>query len=392
MEVLPTVRLPVPARSPEHGGGRLESRPPSSPPTDGAPTLAYDDARQLVLRKILGGKPGGSKMRQTGWKKFLAFRDDHNLPDLAPDDCPLRVGRQLLWFSAYLYVHSTLRGSTIATYLSNAKTRAGYAIGRRVESPEEQTLFLTRIRAEDGSPNARAACTPRLARETSNVAASADVAFKASVLLLWYGTRRVSFATHKNKSEGTDWELTWDGIRFATDDSTGRQVALVHYKRSKAQMYNQGGVQTFFSLPGSEYCPVDALKQLHEQCRRRGQAGRGDPVFRRADGKLVTAKCISSLIKTAARNLGLNPKRYGTHSFRIGSASAAFDRGVSLSELKVHGLWASDAFLDYVRTSPCRASNMSDALNLDRADHLDSELRALWEEFIREHQRAVRRS
>lgn len=389
---LPTqIHLRVPTGSRQHRSRRAEPTDTGHAASDGDATISLEDSRRLVYRKVTGPKAGGAPPRTTGWKRFQKFQLLHHLPPLSRGDDPVDVGEQLLWFATYLYEHTCLRGNTITGYVSTAKLHADLITGSSAQLPGPTTAFFRRIRAEDGTPNARAACTPPLARESANVAGDSDVALEASILLLWYGTRRVSFASHHSATKPSDWELTWSCVRFAVDDETHREIAFVHYKHSKAQLYNQGGVQSFFAIPGSRYCPVAALKRLHSQCHALGCAGPSDPVFRRRSGRLVTARSIGATIKIAAKNLGLNPDRYGSHSFRIGSANTAFDRGISMEELKVHGLWASDAFLDYVRTSPKRARVMSDALCLDRADDLDAELRHLWEEFIRSHHRPVRR-
>ena len=46
---------------------------------------------------------------------------------------------------------------------------------------------------------------------------------------------------------------------------------------------------------------------------------------------------------------GLNPARYKGHSFRIGAASHAADRGLSDAQIRVLGRWKSNAFHRYIR-------------------------------------------
>ena len=46
---------------------------------------------------------------------------------------------------------------------------------------------------------------------------------------------------------------------------------------------------------------------------------------------------------------GLDPSRYKGHSFRIGAASYAADRGFSDAQIRMLGRWKSNAFLCYIR-------------------------------------------
>ena len=45
----------------------------------------------------------------------------------------------------------------------------------------------------------------------------------------------------------------------------------------------------------------------------------------------------------------LDPSRYKGHSFRIGAASYAADRGFSDAQIRMLGRWKSNAFLRYLR-------------------------------------------
>ena len=45
---------------------------------------------------------------------------------------------------------------------------------------------------------------------------------------------------------------------------------------------------------------------------------------------------------------GLDPSCYEGHSFRIGAASYAADRGFSDTQIRMLGRWKSNAFLSYI--------------------------------------------
>ena len=60
------------------------------------------------------------------------------------------------------------------------------------------------------------------------------------------------------------------------------------------------------------------------------------------DGKANMARCL--------KFCGLDTSRYKGHSFRIGAASHAADKGFSDAQIRTLGRWKSDAFHLYIRS------------------------------------------
>ena len=58
----------------------------------------------------------------------------------------------------------------------------------------------------------------------------------------------------------------------------------------------------------------------------------------------VHRQYFCGLLTTAIKRCGLNPARYKGHSFRIGAASHATERGMSDAQIRVLGRWKSNAF------------------------------------------------
>ena len=63
----------------------------------------------------------------------------------------------------------------------------------------------------------------------------------------------------------------------------------------------------------------------------------------------MTAFQLLSVLRKALGVLGVDAGSYGTHSFRIGAASEANDRGWKSKAIKELGGWSSDCFKAYVR-------------------------------------------
>ena len=78
------------------------------------------------------------------------------------------------------------------------------------------------------------------------------------------------------------------------------------------------------------------------------------------------------------RSIGLTPSEFGTHSFRIGGATALFAAGANDTIIRTMGRWSSDIHRLYVRacyeqcidrTKRCGSANASSiAADFDEVD------------------------
>ena len=91
-------------------------------------------------------------------------------------------------------------------------------------------------------------------------------------------------------------------------------------------------------------CPVQLLL---DYLGLRGP--RPGPLFITSDHSPVSRTSFSSLLSLTLQSCGLDPTRYKGHSFRIGAASFAADRGMSDAQIRTLSRWKSNAFLKYIR-------------------------------------------
>lgn len=96
--------------------------------------------------------------------------------------------------------------------------------------------------------------------------------------------------------------------------------------------------------PNAEFCPVRSLMQYVSIFRH--QTG---PLFQFIDGKPVPASFISLQLQKVVEFIGLNPKFYKGHSFRIGAATHAANQGFSENYIQKLGRWHSNAIRRYIR-------------------------------------------
>ena len=91
------------------------------------------------------------------------------------------------------------------------------------------------------------------------------------------------------------------------------------------------------------------------------------PLFRRAKGEPLLASQVKTLLERAAELEGLPVERMGTHSLRIGGASALLHEGVHIELIKRMGRWVSDSFQRYLWESTEDSRNLSRLMAHDTA-------------------------
>ena len=109
-------------------------------------------------------------------------------------------------------------------------------------------------------------------------------------------------------------------------------------------------------------CPVLALNEYSK--RRPKVLG---PLFVFENGSPVTSDWYAKQFGIAISYLGLDPKKYQTHSMRVGAASFAAACGFSDSQIRALGRWRSDAFKKYIKElntqSPALEANCASSLS-----------------------------
>ena len=72
-----------------------------------------------------------------------------------------------------------------------------------------------------------------------------------------------------------------------------------------------------------------------------------DPLLVLDDFTLLTQRWLRRRLATFVRTMGLPLQGFGFHSFRRSGATLANDSNISLSSIKMHGVWSSDAVWSY---------------------------------------------
>ena len=122
---------------------------------------------------------------------------------------------------------------------------------------------------------------------------------------------------------------------------------MIFINRSKTDQYNFGCCRNH-SATGNDLCPVRALAELERPGPQRWSSEGNLPLFREERWGPTRRQDVKALLDEAAEAAGIHPSHLGSHSLRIGGATAMYHAVPDLERLKRFGRWKSSAFHVYL--------------------------------------------
>ena len=166
------------------------------------------------------------------------------------------------------------------------------------------------------------------------------IMLQAMYLLAFAAFLRIGeFTVTKN---GVKHVIKYQDIQFITKNAiiVSVQLSLFSFKHSKPNNI----VKLIIPAQSGPLCPVKALSTfVHLRGTHRG------PLFTFPDKTPVSSTYFASQLKLSVIWAGLDPNCYKPHSFRIGAATAAAERGATGTQITAMGRWHSDAYKRYIR-------------------------------------------
>ena len=98
---------------------------------------------------------------------------------------------------------------------------------------------------------------------------------------------------------------------------------------------------------GSVLCPVLAYEKMISMIAVPDDA----PLFSLSSSSVITYSNFMKNLRFLLDMIGVDSKKYGTHSFRRGAATLAFKAGAPADLIKTQGDWKSDAYQKYIEVS-----------------------------------------
>jgi hypothetical protein len=94
---------------------------------------------------------------------------------------------------------------------------------------------------------------------------------------------------------------------------------------------------------------IDAVREVRNLLQV-DPAPQNGPLFRNpATGRPLACDYMRDMIKRLMNAVGEEPSEFGTHSLRIGGATAMFAAGATPTVIRTMGRWSSDCYRLYVR-------------------------------------------
>lgn len=180
------------------------------------------------------------------------------------------------------------------------------------------------------------------ALKNTNSSAYQRSLYTAMFLIAFYGFFRsgeLACKSHKHP----DQVVQFKQISFLVHEEQIRAVKIV-ITRFKHNTNNRPFVIMIDREPSEPLCPVQCLIDYFQL---RGYDN--GPLFSFADHRGVSITQFNLELRRALIFCGLDVSRYKSHSFRIGAACHAAEKGFSDAQIRALGRWNSDAFKLYIR-------------------------------------------
>ncbi len=128
--------------------------------------------------------------------------------------------------------------------------------------------------------------------------------------------------------------------------------ALISIRWSKTLQFKDRALSiTLPRLKNHPLCPVQALYNTFEQTSTAPLDGPALMIHSKHGLVPLTVNCFAARIHSCLQLGGLDPSPFGTHSFRRGGATFAYQVGLSAQDIRLLGDWKSDCYLQYIEPS-----------------------------------------
>ena len=349
-------------------------------PTYFKPIAACQTHDHLIMDGLNWSRSDG-KMGETGtgvkaWKAFTAQVGVAELRPLdpnAPLAAKLAEEHLAMQFIAWLLGNRAITPTSAANYFGQVqgyqRLRTGIKLAGGLQL-NRLPAMIKGLRRLQGEPHrkVRRGISPKKLQQAMDklldkrVPAHANI--RAAVSLGLQGLLR----SH---------EYTWDGKRPNWARQLSRaDVTVLDLEKlvlmmlpCKNMRHLAGKTVPLVVGAGGKY--VDAVAEMNNLFKV--DPVRGDPattpLFRDVDGKALTYESLLAWVKRLMASVGENPDEFGTHSLRIGGATALFAMGADPTVIRTMGRWSSDCYRLYVRA--CYEATMAWSVKAGSADVTD---------------------
>ena len=209
---------------------------------------------------------------------------------------------------------------------------------------------------------------------------AADANWRAALATGFCGLLRAAeFAMQAGETFDAAKHLTRADVTFRRTRA-GKEYVILQMRPAKRRTGEGKTVPLMLASGGTLVDPVKELKKLFEADPVPRAEWASTPLFRNEDGSALRVAQVRAVVKVLMGGLGLDPRRFGAHSLRIGGASAGLAGKLEEQTLRAAGRWQSDAADLYIRASKEAMMNIAIVIgstpfeDLERGVFMDEEL------------------
>ena len=284
--------------------------------------------------------PATKRAYATGSKRYMSFCRKYSITPFPTTQLTL------CYFAAY--ISKQVQHATIRLYLAAVRAEQ---LSRGLEDPlkdTQQLSWLLRGVQRQSKTRTRLPINPKLLLlliqsilSNRHLIKYDRYLYATAISIAYFGCLRAGEISYPSThSFNPKQHLT---IKDVTIHQSTVQLRL---KCSKTDQFRRGAT-IIIGASKQDICPVQITKQfLH----LRKHAHKSDAIFRLRDGSLLTRPRLQAIIRNTLHSLKLPAELFGTHSLRIGSATAAAEAGIPMKIIKAMGRWSSDCYRSYIRT------------------------------------------
>ena len=174
--------------------------------------------------------------------------------------------------------------------------------------------------------------------------------------------------------------LTRADVKFKTT-ADGKLYMVVIMRPAKKSPGQQKVVPLLIAAGGSLLDPVRLMQNYLALDPVPAEEAAATPLFRRGERSIYVRE-VRGMVQQLMKLLGLDPKRYGAHSLRIGGATAAFAAGMSPAAIRAAGRWSSEVYLLYCRLSRQSAAGVATTIGSTPFEDLERGVQFVDEELM----------
>ena len=302
------------------------------------------------------------KTYATGTKRFNNFCISHNIV------APFPLSQSLLCYYVAYLAKQGLTPATINVYLSalrHEQIAIGYPEPAHSAMPKLKVVSNGVARAQAKSAAAvertRLPISPLILRQLKSL--WSPTRDDPNTIMLWAACTMAFFEFFRlgeitvPSEEAFDPSTHLTPSDIAIDDRDNPTLVQVYLKVSKTDQ-GRKGISIFLGETRDDLCPVAAISAF--LAIRGSSAG---PFFQLRGSAPLTKEFFTTRVRSALSALGYDSSLYASHSFRIGAATTAAEKGIEDTIIKALGRWKSDAFQAYVKIPRARLASFTAILS-----------------------------